>query len=52
MARPPVVTLTSETDLYAEYDRIVRNTIRLMNTWFVLWLLGFIFGVWKLFNNA
>jgi len=52
MAVPDVLRLRGHTDLYLTYDRIVRSTIALMLFWFLLWAVGFVLGVAKLFSDA
>jgi len=52
MARPPIVFVTADLDLYEKYNEIVNRTITLMNLWFALWLVGFVTGIWKLFGSS
>ena len=52
MARPPIVVVTAELNLYKKYNEIIRKTVVLMNIWFVLWLAGFVCGIWRLFGQC
>ncbi len=52
MAVPYVVRVHKDLELYSEYNKIIRSIIVLMIGWFLLWLLGFLFGVIKLFSGA
>lgn len=49
MAIPYVLRIRGETDLWTEYERLIHSTVFLMYLWFVLWLIGFVLGVVKLF---
>lgn len=50
MAVPNVVRVTSDLELYDEYNKIVRSTRFLMVLWVATWLTGFVLGTLKLFD--
>lgn len=50
MALPTVVRVRSDMNLYADYDDTVRSTLRLTIAWSCAWLVGFLFGVFELFD--
>lgn len=49
MSIPNVVHITPALNIYDDYNKIVRFTSKLMSFWTLTWLIGFIFGVFKLF---
>lgn len=50
MAVPNVTKVREDMELYSEYNAIVGLILKLMSAWLVLWALGFVFGVAKLFQ--
>lgn len=50
MAIPKVLSIRSDLDLYEVYNGDVKGTVKLIQGWASLWLLGFIFGAVKLFS--
>lgn len=52
MAKPPLWSLDSKTDIFDEHDRQVTAVTRLILGWFSLWLLALIPWVYKLLFTA
>lgn len=49
MVRPKLWTLDGGTDLFAEYDRKIRQGMNFVRVWFGLWLVATLAGVAALF---
>jgi hypothetical protein len=50
MAIPKVWNLTGETDLFHEYNLYVKRIIQFIVAWFLIWLLGTVFGIYALLD--
>lgn len=52
MSVPYVVRVKKDIELYSKYNKIIRTIVGLIIGWFVFWVVGFSFGVIKLFSSA